>query len=145
MARLSFTVLLVLPQVLALTKACDPFFGNGFDPNHERFQSRIFKGKRLFVDELIPTFSSRAAFTSLECLDICLRFDHCVSFDFLSSTESTCRIHRAVQGTMFIVEEKDWTHFNMSDVYLRQVRRVINVCRWLPLNTLSLTALKTNK
>ncbi|XP_078381616.1 uncharacterized protein LOC144664370 isoform X1 [Oculina patagonica] len=114
-------VLVVLPQILTLIQACDPFFGDGFDPNHESTRSRILKGKRLFVDGSNPTFSASAVFTSLECLDICLRSEHCVSFDFLGFNENICRIHRVVQHTMPLIVEKDWTHFNMSSDYLRQI------------------------
>ena len=120
-------VVVVLPQILTLTQACDPFFGNGFDPNHESIQSRIFQGKRRFVDESWSlTFPTRAVFSSLECLDICLRSDNCVSFDFLGSKENICRIYRHSQHKMPLIVEKDWTHFNMSSVYLRQVRWVTN-------------------
>ena len=106
------------------TQECDSFFGNGFDdPNHK---SRIFKGKRLPVDETNPTYLTHPVFTSLQCLDFCLRNDHCVSFDFLSSRENICRINRATQHTMPLVEDRSWTHFNLSAVYLRKVGPRIN-------------------
>lgn len=121
MARLRFTLAWVtlLLQILP-TQGCDSFFGNGFDLSHQKIQSRIFTGKRLSVDETNPTFLTRAVVTSLECLDFCLRFDHCVSFDFLPH-ENICRINRVTQRTMPLVEERNWTHFNLSSVYLRKV------------------------
>ena len=106
------------------TQECDSFFGNGFDdPNHK---SRIFKEKRLSVDEKNPTYLSHPVFTSLQCLDFCLRIDHCLSFDFLVSRGNICRINRATQHTMPLVEDRNWTHFNLSAVYLRKVGPRIN-------------------
>ena len=106
------------------TQECDSLFGNVFDdPNH---QSRTFKGKRLSVDEKNPTYLTHPVFTLLQCLDFCLRIDHCVSFDFLVSRENICRINRVTQHTMPLVEDRNWTHFNLSAVYLRKVGRSIN-------------------
>lgn len=125
MARLCFTLVWVtlLLQVIS-AQECDSFFGNGFDdPNH---QSRIFKGKRLSVDAKKPTYLTHPVFTSLQCLDLCLRFDQCVSFDFLASHENICRINRITQHTMPLVEDRNWTHFNLSVVYLRKVGEIIN-------------------
>lgn len=121
MASLCVTLAWVtlLLQVIR-TQEYDSFFGNGFyDPNH---QSRIFKGKRLSVDEKKPTYLvTHSVFTSLQCLDFCLRTDQCVSFDFLASHENICRINRETQHLTPLVEDRNWTHFNMSAVYLRKV------------------------
>ena len=125
MASLFLTLAWVtlLLQVIP-TQECDSFFVNGFDdPNH---QSRIFKGKRLSVDEKNPTYLRHPVFTLLQCFDFCLRIDHCVSFDFLVSRENICRINRVTQHTMPLVEDRNWTHFNLSAVYLRKVGRSIN-------------------
>ena len=127
MAGLCFTLVWVtlLFQVIP-TQECDSVFGNGFDdPNH---QSRIFKGKRLSVNVKKTTYiySTLPVSTSLQCLDLCLRFDHCVSFDFLASHENICRINRVTQLTMPLVEDKNWTHFHLSAVHLRKVRQIIN-------------------
>ena len=106
------------------TQECDSLFGNVFDdPNH---QSRTFKGKRLSVEEKNPTYLTHPVFTSLQCLGLCLRIDHCVSFDFLVSRESICRVNRVTQHTIPLVEDRNWTHFNLSAVYLRKVGRRIN-------------------
>lgn len=120
MTRLRFVLAWVtlLLQMIP-TQECDLVFGNGLDdPNH---QSRIFKGKRLSVDARNPTYLTHSVFTSLQCLDICLRFDHCVSFDVLSTHENICRINLVAKHTMPLVEERNWTHFNLSSVYLREV------------------------
>ena len=120
MTRLFFTLAWVtlLLQVIS-TQECDSFFRNVFDdPNH---QSRIFEGKRLSVDAKNPMFLTHPVFTSLQCFDICLRFDHCVSFDFLASQENVCRINRVTQHKMPLVEDRNWTHFNLSAVHLTKV------------------------
>ena len=125
MARLFLTLAWVTLLLHVIpTQECDSIFGRGFDdPNH---QSRIFKGKRLSVDAKKPTFLTHPVFTSLQCLDFCLRFDHCVSFDFLASHESICRIHPGTQNTMPLVEDRNWIHFNLTAVYLRKVGQIIN-------------------
>lgn len=131
MARLCFAaVFVVLLQIFTHVQACDPIFGKAFDRSDERIQNRIYTGKRLSG---ATTFLTRVVFTTLECLDICLRFDQCVSFDFqaLSSHENICRIYydRGIQDileTMPFVEETNWTHFNLSSAYLREVSWIIS-------------------
>ena len=116
--RVTLAWVTLLLQVIP-TQECDLFFRNGFDhPNH---RSQIFKGKRLSVNEKNPTYLTHPVFTSLQCLDFCLRNDHCVSFDFLASRENICRINGATQDMMPLVEDRNWTHFNLSAVYLREV------------------------
>ncbi|XP_022785049.1 uncharacterized protein LOC111325492 isoform X3 [Stylophora pistillata] len=58
------------------------------------------------------------------CLDSCLRFDHCVSFDFMQSSAPNgkiCRIYDGNQHTVRLVPERDWIHFNVSSAYLRKI------------------------
>ena len=121
MAILYFKVVLVtLLCGLPSTRTCDPFFGN---LNHAMIQNRIFAGKRI-SEETSPTLLTRDIFTAMECLDICLRLHYCLSFDFMQSAwsnEKICRIYGNEQDTMPLVSEHDWTHFNMSSLYLRKV------------------------
>lgn len=125
MTRLCFSLAWValLLQVIP-TQECNSVFGNGFDDPND--QSRIFKGKRLSESAKKTTYLTFPVFTSLQCLDLCLRFDHCVSFDFLASRENICRINRVTHHTTPLVDDKNWTHFNLSAVYLRKVGQIIN-------------------
>ena len=111
---------------LAFTKTCDTLFGN---PTQARNQDRIFAGKRI-SSELSPAFVPHGIFTIMGCLDSCLRFDHCVSFDFMQSSAPNgkiCRIYDGNQHTVRLVPERDWIHFNVSSAYLRKVSWIVKL------------------
>ncbi|CAH3150323.1 unnamed protein product [Pocillopora meandrina] len=104
---------------LALTKTCDTLFGN---PTQARNQDRIFAGKRI-SSEMIPAYVPDGIFTVTGCLDSCLRFHHCTSFDFMQSSKfngKICKIYGGNQQNVRLTSKRDWIHFNMSSAFLRQ-------------------------
>ena len=111
---------------LALTKTCDTLFGN---PTQARNQDRIFAGKRISSD-MIPAYVPDGIFTVTGCLDSCLRFYHCTSFDFMQSSKFNgriCKIYGGNQQNVRLASKRDWIHFNMSSAFLRQVSWIVEL------------------
>lgn len=121
MVKLCLTVVcLVICQFFPPLYACDTQFGMVFDVNHKEMQHRMLHGKRL--SRTIPSLLSRGVFTILECLDMCLRFDRCASFDLDTSRhQKVCKIHGAVKSRKPFVKDESWIHFDLSSEYLKQV------------------------
>ena len=124
MTKMFLTALfVVIYQLLIPLYACDTLFRNGFDVRHKEVQNRMFKGKRL-SSEPNPMLLSKNVSTTMECLDACLRFDQCVSFDVEASPQQprkVCKIHGSVQRSIALVKVENSIHFNLSSELLRQV------------------------
>lgn len=68
----------------------------------------------------------REVFTTLQCLDICLRTEQCDSIDIKEAvTKKICRINRASRNN-FLQNRKNWFHINIGTQALRKVSLHIN-------------------
>lgn len=111
-------IFLAIYQRSISVQDCKVTFRNGLNLESNEIRNRMFS-----IPEQIPTVLSRKVQTVMECLDACLRYDRCVSFDVEAKPLQlkVCRIFGEVESMLPLVEGGNSIHFNLSSKLLRQV------------------------